>query len=151
MLRAIVRVARVGALVAVFSACGDSGGGQSLEVAPASLTFTATQGGARPAAQSIHVHQDPSLVYGSTLEGDSSWVHDDSFAMIDYSEPEFDQVFSVNTTSLQPGTYNATFHIVIHKPAKQPTGGPPGGPYIPGPLVEEKLIPLTYVVTAPPP
>ncbi len=149
MFRAIVRALRVGVLFAVFSACGGSGGGGGLDVTPASLTFTATQGGALPAPQSIHVHQDPSLVYGSTLEGNSSWVHDDSFAMIDYSEPEFDQVFSANTTNLQPGTYSATLHIVIHKPAPQPAGALPGAPYLPGPLVEEKFIPLTYVVTAP--
>jgi hypothetical protein len=149
MFRVVVHAMRVGLLFAVFSACGSSGGGGSgLDVTPASLTFTATQGGTLPAPLSIHVHQDPSLVYGSTLEGDSSWVHDDSFAMIDYSQPVFDQVYSVETTNLQPGTYSATLHIVIHKPAKQPTGGPPGGPYIPGELVEEKLIPLTYVVTA---
>jgi hypothetical protein len=150
MLRTIVPAARVGVFFAVLSACGSGGGGSDLAVTPASLMFTATQGGSLPAPQSIHVHQNnTSLIYGYTLESDSSWVRDDTFAMIDTTEPDFDQVFSAKTTNLRPGTHAATLHIVIHKPAPQPPGGPPGGPYIPGDLVEEKLVPLTYDVAAP--
>jgi hypothetical protein len=149
MFRTVGRAFWVCTLLAVFSACGGDGGdgGGAVYVTPTSLTFTATPGGPAPAAQSIHVHQkNTSLVYGSSFDHQPSWVRETSFAMIDSSRSDFDHVFAVTTTDLEPGTYTATYRIVIHEPGPPYSGT---GPYIPGDLVDEKTVLLTYVVTAP--
>jgi hypothetical protein len=159
------RVLRAGLFVVVLSACGGSSGGPgthtpegggggggsggALVVTPGALTFTAVQNGPLPAPQSIHIHRDDLKVnFGSSFNSGypPGWLQETSFAHVDTTVSDFDLDFAITTTDETPGTYTTNYDTRLTKPGYC---APTGGPCIPGDLVGQKTIVITYIVTAP--
>lgn len=131
----------LGLVIALLAGCGGGGGGggATFTVDPKSLSFTATQGDAPPATQTLHVHlNDTSLDYGSGWEGgDPAWIHEDTFATFPPGTIDYNHVYRITTTALTPGTYSGTLLLRTSEP----------GSYA---IVEEKKVLVTYTVTSPP-
>ncbi|MGB7847548.1 MAG: hypothetical protein WBL63_18185, partial [Candidatus Acidiferrum sp.] len=104
----------------------------SLSAAPGSLSFSATQNGAAPAAQNLSITSSGSILTysaaASTTTG-GSWL---SVTPASSSTPGSESV-SVNPTGLAPGTYNGTVTLTSSGASNSPV-----------------TVPVTFTVTAAP-
>jgi glucose/arabinose dehydrogenase/PKD repeat protein len=104
--------------------------GPRLTVSPASLSFTATQGGANPAARTVSVTNSGSGSLSFTASDDAPWL---SVAPASGTAPQ-DVSATVDIAGLAPGTYNATITVTA--------SGAQGSP---------ATVPVTLTVGAQPP
>ncbi|MFN7919853.1 MAG: malectin domain-containing carbohydrate-binding protein [Bryobacteraceae bacterium] len=102
--------------------------GPTLSLTPTTLSFTAVQGGANPATQSIAITNPGTGTVDWTAVADQPWL-----AVTPSGTAPSTLVATVTTGALTPATYNATITVTA-----------------PGAAGSPKTIPISFVVSPPP-
>jgi hypothetical protein len=103
----------------------------TIGLSPTSLSFTATQGAANPAAQTVNVTNPGSGTLTWTASDNASWLTLNTTSGTTTTETDPITV-SVNTSGLSAGTYNATITISASGATNTP-----------------RTVPVTLTVSAP--